>query len=305
MLHIVLGKGGVGKSTVAASIALAAAKPARQVLAIELSPPSGLARLLGVSPTTPGEAVEACPGVWLSYFDGEAALAEYLARTFGLRRILIRVFKHPVYRALAGSAPGLKELMAIGKVRDEVLKLRFGGPLWDAVVVDAGASGHALQHLRMPSAAASAFGGGLVRRQSLAIDAMLRDAKRTSIHVVALPEEMPLAEAAETIRTLRHELELPVARLIVNRCREPAPPGTRDVVAGLRDSRDGGPSLALARLALQASAMNALAWLDTQEAGIAALENEVGMVGVRLPLLPPEPFGLEQLHHLATALEEA
>lgn len=303
VLHIVLGKGGVGKSTVAAAVALSAAKRGAQVLAIELSPPAGLARLLGVSPIAPGQAVEAHPGVWLSFFDGEAALAEYLLQTFGLRRLLNRVFAHPVYRAFASAAPGLKELMAIGKVRDEVRKRRLGGPLWDTVVVDAGASGHALQYLRMPQAAAGAFGGGLVRGQSVAIDTMLRDPDRTALHVVALPEEMPLAEAEEVIEVLRHELNMPVARLVINRCREIAPPGTRDLIAGLNDLGAADLDHKQVRQALHDAAVDALVWLDIQERGIAETERHVKMQATRLPLLQPEPFGLEQLGQLAMALE--
>ncbi|MBZ0233023.1 MAG: P-loop NTPase, partial [Deltaproteobacteria bacterium] len=235
-LHVVTGKGGVGKSTVAAAIALALAARGQRVLAIELGGPGGLARILGA----------AAPSIDITG-TGAAALAEYLTRKVRLGRFRGRLLAHPLYRAFAGAAPGVRELLAMGKVRDElVLQDR-----WDAVVVDAGASGHALEHLRMPAAAARAFGAGLVHREAAVNAALLRDRAVCRVHVVATPEEMPVREALQVIGTLA-TLDVPLGAVIVNQCRPVAPDGVDAAIARL----DGE---------LAATARRARGWEQIQE----------------------------------------
>jgi len=298
-LQVVTGKGGVGKSTFAAALALGAARGGRRVLAIEMGAPAGLAALLGVRPAAHGIPVPAGPGLHLAYYDGEAALAEYLLRHVPLRGLMNAVFAHPLYRAFVAAGPGVRELMAIGKVRDELLGLSTGRPLWDLLVVDAGASGHALQLLGMPAATARTF-AGLARREARRVAGSLADPRSTAIHVVALPEEMPLEEAAEIVERLRGELKLPVGRIVVNQCRAVAPPGAGAALALLESGGAEDP----ARRGLALAAGRALGWLRLQEDGIAALERRVGLRAERLPRLAAEPFGRPEVERLAGLLEE-
>jgi len=267
-LHVVTGKGGVGKSTVAAAIALAAARRGARVLAIELGELGGTCRILGAAPTQPGAITPAAGGTHVAYFDGVAALAEYLTRRVRLGGVVRAVLDHPLYAAFVGAAPGLRELMAVGKIRDElVLQDR-----WDVVVVDAGASGHALEHLRMPAVASATFGAGRVHREAEANAALLRDRGRCAIHVVALPEEMPLREAAQTVTALR-ALDLATGALFVNACVPAAPAGV---------------DAAIGRIAEPAVAdvlRRARAWEAIQERGIAAIEAELFVRALRLPRL--------------------
>ena len=228
-LHVVTGKGGVGKSTVAAALAIGLAGTGRRVLAIELGHAAGLCRTLATRPMAPGAIapVLTTPGLAVAYFDGAVALAEYLTRRMRLGRLGRAVMAHPLYRGFVAAAPGVRELLAMGKIRDELVLQRLGdGPRWDAVVVDAGASGHALEHLRMPAATAAAFAGGRVHGEAEVNAALLRDPGTTAIHVVATPEDMPLAEAAEVIARLRTH-GLPLGAVLVNQCR-PAPPSGLD-----------------------------------------------------------------------------
>jgi anion-transporting ArsA/GET3 family ATPase len=298
MLQVVTGKGGVGKSTFAAALAMSAARAGRQVLAIEMGAPAGLAGLLGVRPTEHGVPVAAAPGLYLAYYDGEAALAEYLLRRVPFKGLMNAVFAHPLYRAFVSAGPGVRELMAIGKVRDEMLGLATGTPRWDLLVVDAGASGHALQLLGMPAATARTFASGLAHREATRVAAALADPASTAVHVVALPEEMPLEEAAEVIERLRGETRLPVGRLVVNQCRPIAPPGAPAALAALRAEAGG-----VAREALAAAAGRALGWLRLQEDGIAALERRVGLRAERLPRLDAEPFGRPEVERLAALVD--
>lgn len=260
------GKGGVGKSTVVAALALAAARRGARVLAIELGEIGGTCRILGAAPPRPGAITPAAGDTHVAYFDGAAALAEYLTSRIHLGRFAQSMIEHPLYQAFVGAAPGLRELMAVGKVRDElVLQQR-----WDVVVVDAGASGHALEHLRMPAATAATFVSGRVHREAEVNAALLRDRARCSIHVVALPEQMPLREAVQTVAALR-TLELATGAVFVNRCVPPAPPGVTEALA-----RIAHPEVAdvLRR---------AYTWQDIQERGIAALEAELFVRALRLP----------------------
>jgi anion-transporting ArsA/GET3 family ATPase len=255
MLHYVTGKGGVGKSTIAAALAITAATRGQRVLGIELGPRGGLARAL--SRRTDVRVIQ---------IDGAAAVGEYLTRRMHLGRFARPIVEHPLYAAFVEAAPGLRELVAIGKIRDEYVLQRR----WDVVVVDAGASGHALEHLRMPAVAERTFRSGLVHREAARNAELLRDPSRCAIHVVAMPEEMPLAEAAQTVEVLRG-LDLAIGRVIVNRC-VPPPPLDLDVRVD-----DPVVAVVLGR---------ALDRAREQERGIAAFQQRLGLPVVRVPRLP-------------------
>jgi anion-transporting ArsA/GET3 family ATPase len=293
-LHVVTGKGGVGKSTVAAALALAAARRGRRVLAIELDEPGGLCRIFGRTPAAAGVIADSERGVALAWFDGAAALAEYLLRKVRLGSLARPLLEHPLYRAFVEAAPGVRELLAMGKVRDEVVLQRDGArPRWDVVVLDAGSSGHALEHLRMPAAAARAFRSGRVHREAARNAAFLRDATTTVVHVVALGEEMPLREAAQVVAALRGSELAAIGAVLVNQCRPPAPAGVDVAVTRL-------PAGAIAD-----ELVRARGWERIQEAGIAGFEAETGEAVVRLPWLPLGADGLARASALAEAVGEA
>jgi anion-transporting ArsA/GET3 family ATPase len=301
-LQLVTGKGGVGKSTYAAALALAAARTGREVLAVELNRGGGLSSLLGVTPTAHGVPVPAGPGLHVAWYDGEASLAEFIVRFMPFGSRFKPFFSHPLYRAFVTAGPGVRELMAIGKVRDEVLGLSAGRPQWDLLVVDAGASGHALQLLGMPAATARTFSSGLAHREATKVAGFLADPRQTEVHVVALPEVMPLEEAAEIIEALREKHGLPVGHLVVNRCRPVAPEGVDEALAQLEAAAPGDGPGAAPRRALAAVARRALGWERLQEAGIAALERRVAKPALRLPRLIAERFGRAEVEQLAAGL---
>ncbi len=290
-LQIVTGKGGVGKSTVAAALAVAASRRGKQVLAIELSESAGLSGLLGVARGEPGAIVPVARGLAHSWFDGEAALAEFIVRNVPFGARLKPFFGHPLYRAFVSAGPGVRELMAIGKVRDELLGLSTGAPPWDLVVVDAGASGHALQLLGMPAATARTFASGLAHREATKVAATLEDPNTTAVHVVARPEVMPLEEAGETIERLR-ERNLPVGRLVVNQCWAVPPNGASQVIDTLSLTDPLGQSL-------RAAAERALGWSAVQEQGVARLEARVRKPALRLPRLLGPAFGRAEVDQLS------
>jgi len=304
-LQFVVGKGGVGKDTVTAALALEALTRSSRVLAVEFGGAGGLARLFSAD-LLPGRPLQVRPGLHLACFEGEAALAEYLELVVPIRRLLSSVVASPLYRHFVAAAPGLRELMSVGKVWYEYQRCNdLGERLWDVIVVDAGASGHSLQYLQMPHTAASTFGSGLVHRESQRIEALLKDSATTSVHVVATPEEMPLVEARQILDSLGGEMGLPIGEVFVNRCRRLAPEGS-DValrqLQGLGLQRQGlGDEQRVAAVyeGLRLSATRSLGWQRLQESSLAHFEAAVGRTPRRLPLLVSEEFGLGEVESLA------
>src|SRR5881396_805241 len=201
-LHFVVGKGGVGKTTVTAALALLLARRGRRTLAVEMEVAGRLPAVLGArgGGYTPTEVV---PGLHVLGVEGGAALAEYLGLIIPVKRLLQSIFASKIYQYFVAAAPGLKELMTVGKIWYEATRREGGRPAWDAVVVDAPATGHSLQYLRMPQAARETFGAGLVQREAAKVVDLLRDARTTAVHLVTLAEEMPVAETLETYAQLK------------------------------------------------------------------------------------------------------
>jgi anion-transporting ArsA/GET3 family ATPase len=309
-LQLVVGKGGVGTSTVAAALAVASARAGERVLALELARQGGLARIFGRAPSEPGVPLEVRPRLSIAYIDGESALAEYLELVVPIRRVLAAVFASRVYRLFVAAAPGLKELMTVGKIwYEQDRKDGDGRFAWDRVVVDAGASGHSLQYLQMPGTAAQTFTSGLVHREATRVESLLKDPARTRVHVVALPEEMPVTEAVQIVARLRSELGLPLGTLFMNRWRERSPAGAADVVRKLGEvdaahcEDVGSYPGALVVEGVRLAAERRLAWEAVQERSIERLERETSVSAVRLPFLAAEEFGIAEVERLADALD--
>jgi anion-transporting ArsA/GET3 family ATPase len=301
-LQFVVGKGGVGKSTITAALALASARRGFRTLVVEIGAPGGLARLFGVAGQCAAEPLPMRPGLSLLCIQGDEALAEYLTLALPIKRLVRTVLTNRFYRVFVAAAPGLKELMTIGKIWFELHKTGADGqPLWDRIIVDAGASGHSLQYLQMPAAAAQTFGSGLVHREATRVLASLRDGSTTCVHVVAIPEEMPITEAVGIVERLRAPLQLPMGTLFVNRCRPSSPEGVEEAVAALENVMLP-PADEEARCVVLQAAQMALGWERIQEAGIARLASETGLVPVRVPLLVREEFGLNEVDQIANQL---
>jgi anion-transporting ArsA/GET3 family ATPase len=304
-LQFVVGKGGVGKSTVTAAIAVAHAAAGKRVLAVELGRPEGLSRFLAPGLETGPEPIPIRERLSLARVQGDDALAEYLRLILPGRGLLNLVFGSRLYRYFVAAAPGLKELMAIGKIWYEREKRDADGhAMWDVIVVDAGASGHSLQYLQMPSTAARTFRSGLVHRESERIAALLADAATTAVHVVVIPEDMPLTEGREILARLAGDLGLPVGAVYVNRVRPRPPDRAAAAAEALARTSPDDPDAGIAR-AVAATALRSLGWVALQEEKLARFAREVDVATMRLPVLPAERFGLTEIEALAALISEA
>jgi len=300
-LHFVVGKGGVGKTTVAAALALGFVRRGRRTLAVEMDASARLAALLGVrgGGYTP---LEVAPGLHVLAVEGRAALEEYLGMIIPVKRLLSSVFSSKIYQYFVAAAPGLKELMSVGKIWYEAVRQEGGRPAWDAIVVDAPATGHSLQALRMPQAARETFGAGLVQREATKITALLRDRRTTAVHVVTLAEEMPVMETLETLAQVR-TLGLPLGYVIVNRLhRRRFSPAALE---RLRAAVEAAPPAERALLASVAErAAEESGWADINAAHIARLRAGLGEAPlVELPFLFVEEFDRAEVERLSHMLE--
>ena len=218
-LLIVTGKGGVGKTTIAAAIAWNAAQLGRRVLACELDPTGDLAGALagasGVGHNGRGTRYapdELHPRLWVMAMDPEASLKEYLRLNLKIPFITKVGALSNAFDFLANAAPGVREIVTIGKVAWEVRERHY-----DLVVVDASASGHAVGLLQAPDAINSLVGAGMIRNQTAWMLDILHDPAKTGVVVVTTLEELPVSETLEVCGQLDANTGSEVAMVVTNR----------------------------------------------------------------------------------------
>ena len=210
------GKGGVGKTTMAAATAILAADRGRRVLLVDVDGKGDIAALFEHAPVG-FKPVQVHPGVLAMSMDTEASLQEYLRLNLKVP-VLGRL--GPLARVLdfvATAAPGVKEILTVGKVCWEVRESIEGRADWDLVVVDAAATGHIIGQLDAPRAIQELVSVGMVREQTDWMVELLSDPSVTSLNIVATPEEMPVNETIELVGRARAELTVPLGAVVVNR----------------------------------------------------------------------------------------
>jgi len=303
-LHFVVGKGGVGKTTVTAALARMFAERGRKTLAIEMEAGGRLPAVLGV-PASVGTPKVVGPQLSVASIDGRAALEEYLGLVIPVKRLLSTIFSSRIYQYFVAAAPGLKELMTVGKVWYEATRQDAGRPAWDAIVVDAPATGHGLQYLRMPQAARDTFGAGLVQREATRVVELLQDARTTAVHLVTLAEDMPVTEALEAHAQLVGPLRLPAGAVIVNRVhrRRFEPDVLTSLERGAKSA--AGDERALLR-AVAERAVEETSWADINAQHLERLRTALPASPlVVMPYLFTEEFGETELGVLSGLLREA
>jgi anion-transporting ArsA/GET3 family ATPase len=207
----VTGKGGVGKTTIAASLALLAAQQGKRTLVGEVDAKGNLADFFEIGPTSFKER-EVAPGLFAMSMDTEESLKEYLSLQLKIPLVarlgpLARTFDF-----VANAAPGVKEILTIGKFLWEVRERSY-----DLVVVDAVATGHITGQLAAPQAIQELVQVGLVRDQTGWMLDILGDAQQAGVVIVAAPEEMPVNETLELAERLTAETVVDLAAVVANR----------------------------------------------------------------------------------------
>jgi anion-transporting ArsA/GET3 family ATPase len=242
-LHVVTGKGGTGKSTVAAALALGLASQGKQVLLCEVEGRQGIARMFDVDPLPYAERRIATglrhngrpPGVVHAlHIDPESALLEYLAMYYKLGRAGRALDRFGVIEFATTIAPGVRDVLLTGKVFEAVKRnsRNKGATRYDAVVLDAPPTGRITRFLNVNEELAGLAKVGPIRSQADTVMTLFRS-PHTAVHLVTVLEEMPVQETTDGIAELRRA-RLPVGAVIVNQVRP------RDIsAADLEAARDG------------------------------------------------------------------
>ena len=313
-LHVVTGKGGTGKTTVAAALALALAADGGSVLLIETEGRQGIAQLFDTPPLPYEErrvAVARGGGeVKALAIDVEEALLDYLDMFYNLRRAGRALRKMGAIDFATSIAPGLRDVLLTGKIKEAVTRRHDGARVYDAVVVDAPPTGRITRFLGVTAEMAQLARSGPIKTQSDGVMAVLRS-PQTQVHLVTLLEDMPVQETADAITELT-KAGLPIGSVVVNMATEPVLPVARmeRAATGELTGADLAPALAAAQLPGGMAVADALAAEVVEHArqwaAQDALRDEVEDFGrpiVELPLLAG-PIDVGCVFELAGRLEE-
>jgi anion-transporting ArsA/GET3 family ATPase len=291
---IVAGKGGVGKTTVTAALATAAARAGASVLIVEVEGKSGLSTALGCAPLT-YQAQPVADRLLARTLTPDEALLEYLEER-GLRRISRRLVRSGALDVVATAVPGMKDILVLGKVkqleRDAVA---------DLIVVDAPATGHAITFLTSASGLVGAARGGPLRSQATEVVELLADPSRCRVILVTLPEDMPVSETIESAFTLEDKAGVQLGPVIVN-ATDPVPQGLE---RSAQDAAAGTQVDASLLAALEEARRFRLQRHAVSEDQIERLARDLPLPQLLVPALPVEAIGVAETDQLATALAAA
>ena len=312
-LHVVTGKGGTGKTTVAGALALALAAGGREVLLAEVEGRQGIAQLFDTPPLPYEErkvAVARGNGeVFALAIDPEAALLEYLEMFYNLRRAGNALKRLGAIDFATTIAPGMRDVLLTGKVMEAATReRRGGGRLYDAVVLDAPPTGRISRFLNVNAEVAGLARMGPVRQQADSVMNLLRS-KKTAVHLVTVLEEMPVQETVDGVAELT-DSDLPVGGVVVNMVRDPLLPQDAIVAAanGRLDTQELARGLKAASLDAPNDLVDGLATEASEHARRVELEHrerelllELGRPTYELPL-QGDDVDLSGLYELADRL---
>jgi len=303
-LLILSGKGGVGRTTVAAALARAAAARGKRVLIAQTDAVERLGKMLGRPGPIGPTVVDVAPGIAAVNMTPRESLHQYALMVLRYETVYRALFDNRVVRGFLSAIPGLDAYAMLGKAWWHTTEETKGAArrwVYDLVILDGPASGHATAMLKIPRAILDAVPAGPLARDARTMSDLLSDAARTALVIVTRPEELPAGETVELAATARGALKIPLGPVIVNAVppsRVTAEPLSTaiDRLLPLRDAADDelGRTVALAA--------GQRAQRRTAEAVLASLEKNPGLPLVTLPWVPSTALGPAEIDRLASAL---
>lgn len=298
-LVIVTGKGGVGKTTVAAALGLAAARSGKRTMVCEVAEQERITETFGARPAGFKET-RVAPNLFTISINPDDAREEWLRFQLRSGALAGLLGNSRIFQYLTAAAPGLSELVTLGKVWElaQLERRTAHASPYDLTIVDAPATGHGLALLRAPRTYAEIARVGPIRNHANRIDEFVRDPAVTSVVAVALAEEMPVNETIEVEQRLADQLGIELGAVLVNGM---LPERFTHADAEAMAALDGAGTPA-AREALRA-ALNAHERTRAQRSQLARLKRGVDAPVVTLPFILSPELGLEELERLATEAE--
>jgi len=293
---------------VGTALALAARARGKRILFIEVDAPLPASRYLGEAPVK-GHETEVRPGLSMVNLVPADVMDEYVREMVRVDLLARKVLGSPIYRRFFAAAPGLPELMVLGKIM--LLEEERAGwsrrPKYDLIIVDAPATGHGLAFLRVPLVASNAIPVGPVGHNARRILAMLRDPKRTALAIVALPEEMAVVEALEFHRMARTELGIEASAFVLNGCHERRFTGAqeKEILRRVTEDEDGRLAPGVTLQAALAAGRRHIRRRKLTQFYKKRLEQAVDVPIVSLPLLFTDRIDEAALETLAGRIEAA
>src|SRR6202795_2874812 len=213
---IVAGKGGVGKTTVTAALAVTAARSGLSVLIVEVEGKSGLPAMFD-APALGYDEIDLTPRVRARFLTPDAALVDYLV-THGMKRISKRLASSGALDVVATAVPGMKDILVLGKVKS-IEETRSA----DLIIVDAPAAGHAITFLMSARGLLDAVRVGPIRKQAQDVVSLISDPERCQVMLVTLAEETPVSEVVDTAFAIEDRAGVALGPVVVNGCFAPIP----------------------------------------------------------------------------------
>lgn len=309
-LLLVTGKGGVGKSTLAASLALAGSRHGRRTCLVEVEGRQTFSSIFSTQPWDFTER-EFRPGLFGLSIDPEASFTEYLSMFYGAQRVTRLVAKTPAIEFATQAAPGIKDVLLIGKVKEiERRREPDGRFTYDLIVVDAPPTGRIVNFLAAPDATTELVNVGPIRQQAQTVIDMLTDEARTAVLLTTLLEEMPVTETVESIASLR-QLGVPLGPVLVNRAVQPAMDAAARKALTTMSADDVRTVLSSVAELTEADAEEALdigtvhdSRLDLQRRMRERVADEIDLAAVELPFVATAGRAEDVVDIIAERLQE-
>jgi anion-transporting ArsA/GET3 family ATPase len=298
---ILSGKGGVGKTTTAAVLAVAASQRGKRVLIAQTDAAERLGKMFGRRGTIGPEVIKLAPNIDAVNMTPQSSLHQYGLMVLHSETVYRALFENRAVRGFLSAIPGLDAYAMLGKAWWHTTEQVQGRPRYDLVILDGPATGHAVLMLRLPQAILDTMPKGPLTHDAAAARELLSDPARTALVIVTLPEELPVREATELAHSARGSLGIPLGPMVVNALPSEAlaHPDVRSVLNQVIPPTGDAPLDATLRMAASARAHR-----FTADQMLARLRDDPGLPLLTLPRLPTVDLGPDDLTHLAAQVPE-